>query len=193
MDLHDGLAQYLVALSLYLNQFENGEIVNESYLQLCKSIVKEALDHTRSLCYSLSPPELQNGLIPGIVSLFDRLNNLNNIKFEINIDKTIDFYKFKDEEIYNIYRIIQEFLNNSLKHSKCTKIICNIQKLTHTINIIIKDDGIGFDFGKVQMGLGLQNIEKRAKIANVEISYSSVMNEGTQIKMKLKANKILLR
>lgn len=192
MELHDGLAQYLVALSLYLNQFENGEIVNESYLQLCKSIVKEALDHTRSLCYSLSPPELQKGLIPGIESLFDRISSLNNISFEINLDKTIDFENFKEVEIYNIYRIIQEFVNNSLKHSKCTKITCTVLKINNSIKIIVKDNGIGFDSKTVQKGLGLQNIENRAKIANVEIDYSSVINSGTQLEIKLKPNKIYL-
>ena len=192
MELHDGLAQYLVALSLYLNQFENGQVVNESYLQLCKSIVKEALDHTRSLCYSLSPPELQKGLIPGIESLFDRISSLNNIGFEINLDKTVDFKNFKEVEIYNIYRIIQEFVNNSLKHSKCTNINCTVLKQNNTIKIFVKDNGIGFNSETVHKGLGLQNIENRAKIANVEIAFSSEINVGSQIEIKLKANKIYL-
>ena len=189
MELHDGLAQYLVALSLYLNQFENGQVVNESYLQVCKSIVKEALDHTRSLCYSLSPPELQKGLIPGIESLFDRISSLNNISFEINLDKTIDFENFKEVEIYNIYRIIQEFVNNSLKHSKCTKITCTLLKLNNCIKIIVQDNGKGFDSQTAQKGLGLQNIENRALIANVEINHTSIINVGTQMEIILKPNK----
>lgn len=192
MELHDGLAQYLVALSLYLNQFENGEIVDQSNLQLCKKIVKDALDQTRSLCYSLSPPELQNGLIPGIESLFDRIGSLNNIAFEINLDKSLDFKNYREVEIYNIYRIIQEFINNSLKHSKCTKIVCSVFKQNNIIKIVLSDNGIGFDYELIHKGLGLQNIENRAKIANVEIDYSSKLKSGTQIEITLKTNKIYL-
>jgi len=192
MELHDGLAQYLVALSLYLNQFENGEIIDDSTLQLCKTIIKEALDQTRSLCYSLSPPELQNGLIPGIESLFDRISSLNNISFDIKLDKEIDFNTFKEVEIYNIYRIIQEFVNNSLKHSKCSKIVCSILKQKNTIKIVLNDNGVGFDYESVQKGLGLQNIQNRAKIANVALDYTSKINVGTQIEIKLKAKKLFL-
>jgi signal transduction histidine kinase len=67
-----------------------------------------------------------------------------------------------------------------------------VLKQNNTIKIIVKDNGIGFISENIHKGLGLQNIENRAKIANVEIAFSSEINVGTQIEIKLKANKIYL-
>jgi signal transduction histidine kinase len=57
---------------------------------------------------------------------------------------------------------------------------------------VLSDNGIGFDYELIHKGLGLQNIENRAKIANVEIDYSSKLKSGTQIEITLKTNKIYL-
>lgn len=186
MELHDGLAQHLIALHLYLSQIEQETPPdNLNKIKLCQSIVSESLNQTRTLCYNLSPPELSKGIIHGLKALFDRLNSLNSIQFNLKIDKSLETEELSHIDIYNIYRIVQEFINNSLKHSKATVINCSVKNLKKekTISILIHDDGVGFDFETVKFGYGIQNMYKRAKVANVQLKLSSSIASGTVLKI----------
>jgi PAS domain S-box-containing protein len=188
MELHDGLAQQLVALNLYLTHLEN-EIPADKRerVEFCKSIVIDSLNQTRTLCYNLSPPELANGLIAGLKALFDRLNRLNGITFYLNIDDKINRKTFENVDIYNVYRILQEFINNAIKHAQCTTIRCSIE-LTNKqkkLTIIARDNGVGFDVAKVKYGFGIQNIYKRAKLASARAKLESVIGSGSALTVTL--------
>lgn len=186
MELHDGLAQHLIALHLYLSQIEQEAPVDNLFkIKLCQKIVAESLNQTRTLCYNLSPPELSKGIIFGLKALFDRMNSLNSMKFNLKIEKSLEREELNHIDIYNIYRIVQEFINNSLKHSNATDINCTVKniKKNKTISIHISDNGDGFDFDKVKFGFGIQNMYKRAKVANVELKISSDIGSGTVLKI----------
>lgn len=184
MELHDGLAQQLVALNLYLSHLEN-DLTEEqkTRVEFCKRIVLDSLNQTRTLCYNLSPPELSNGLIAGLKSLFDRMNILNGIQFKLEKDESITPEIFENIDIYNIYRIIQEFINNSMKHSHCTEIECTLTKRRNSraITIIIHDNGVGFDMETVKFGFGIQNMQKRANLAGAIIKVTSTPGKGTNL------------
>lgn len=184
MELHDGLAQQLVVLSLYLNQIED-EIPDhaKARIEICKKIVINSLNLTRTLCYDLSPPELSNGIAAGLNSLFDRLNILKLIEFKLDFGDTASLKIVEDLDIYNIYRIIQESINNSIKHSECTEIECSItaSKNREKVSILIQDNGKGYDTKKVKYGFGIQNMQKRANLANVKIKILSKVGEGSTL------------
>lgn len=191
MELHDGLAQQLVALNLYISHLEEDIPVDKrERVEICKKIVLDSLNQTRYLCYNLSPPELSNGLIAGLKALFDRLNALNGIDFVFHFDQSISNDLFESIDIYNVYRIIQEFVNNSLKHSQCTLISCNIdhRPIQKNISVTIKDNGKGFDTANVKYGFGIQNIHKRANLANAKIQMNSGIGEGCSLNINLLYN-----
>ncbi len=85
----------------------------------------------------------------------------------------------------NIYRIIQESVNNAVKYSNASNIDVNIQTSTGNIEISIVDNGIGFDKNKIEFGNGLNNIEKRALELNASVTINSERNKGAQISLNL--------
>jgi signal transduction histidine kinase len=184
MELHDGLAQYLVALNLYLGQIEESKVVDPTIYGHCKRLISDSLNQTRTLCYNLSPPELNNGWLEAIEVLFDKMNSLSTIRFSLTATKSIQ-RNIDSEQSYNIFRIIQEFISNSMKHGECTEINCHIRTRLGKIYVLVSDNGSGFDKSSIKHGFGLNNMEKRAKISGVDIEISSEINKGTFLKLAI--------
>jgi two-component system NarL family sensor kinase len=78
-----------------------------------------------------------------------------------------------------VYRIVQELLNNSIKHSKGNEILVQLSLKEPDLEIIVEDDGIGYQTDHVNKGMGLENIKSRIKYLKGEISIKSRPNEGT--------------
>lgn len=185
MELHDGLAQYLVGLNLYLNQLDLCDDFNQSVLEKCKNLIQDSIQQTRSLCYNLTPPELNNGFINALKALFDRLNCLNHITCSLVNETKFSQENLQQFDAYNVFRIIQEAINNALKYSNCSEIKCEFQHNSNKQIIRITDNGCGFDLSQIKKGLGLKNMEQRAKIAKVAYSILSEINGGTCIQLIL--------
>src|SRR5690606_9811436 len=153
-ELHDGLAQHLVAMNFYVAQLAGISEESDAIVNGCQEILKTSLDQTRAMCYNLTPPELEKGLIAGLSAMFQRLTNITPIEFIFEVDKTVkpEYLSYIDE--YGLYRIIQEFVNNSIKHSKCSVISCHFFVIEDELNIEVNDNGIGFDLNAVVKGLG---------------------------------------
>src|SRR5690606_33623400 len=103
-------------------------------------------------------------------------------EFSFNIDESVNAtHIFTSVEGMNIYRIIQEAVNNSLKYAAADKIEINISKEKNHYLIEISDNGIGFEQTAVEMGNGLNNIKKRAREIGGTIEIVSNPNKGTRI------------
>ena len=89
----------------------------------------------------------------------------------------------------NLYRTIQEAVNNAIKYANATVISVNAKQVENQLKIIIQDNGIGFDEATIQKGNGLQNMQKRIEEIGGEFHLSS-SNEGTRIEILLKNNLI---
>jgi hypothetical protein len=113
MELHDGLAQYLIGLNLYLNQLEISDDYNQFVLEKCKNLMQDSIQQTRSLCYNLTPPELNNGFINALNALFERLNGLNHVTCSLVNAMKLSQENFQQLDAYNVFRIIQEAINNA--------------------------------------------------------------------------------
>jgi len=186
MELHDGLAQHLVALKLYLSQIEENEVVEQNTLKSCFDILKISMNQTRALCYSLTPPELDHGFLLALEAMFERLKAVKAFEVQLDIHSVINDSDFIDIDKYNLYRIIQEFVNNSIKHSKGSLISCVITKKKKEIKILVKDNGNGFDMSLKSNSLGLKNIEQRAHIAKINYELISTIGSGTQLLITLR-------
>ena len=177
-ELHDNVGQLLSVARMQLNILQpqlkenQKELVNET-----GEIISKSLQEIRSLSKLLNPEMVKNiGLDEAIQLEIDRFNRLNFIKASFIIKGKSVVIDQKDEII--LFRIVQEFLSNSVKHSKTTKLeVLAIYKTKYLI-IKIQDYGVGYDKKTVKKGSGIINMKSRAKLINTNIKLKSEKDKG---------------
>jgi two-component system, sensor histidine kinase LadS len=107
----------------------------------------------------------------------------DDIEFETDIDK-LDGAFPADKEI-NVYRIIQESINNIVKHSKANHVIIRIKRATGAIEMFIQDNGKGFESSRFGKGFGLIGLAERARMLGGDFSIQSAPGQGTTINISL--------
>ena len=172
-NLHDSLGQTLVILKKQIKK-SNQESLIET--------VDFAIDELRTISRNLYPPILQKlGLGYTLEQLSKQIFDSTAIHFNLTIDK-IEPY-FSQDEVLNVYRFIQEALNNTLKHAEATEINIKLLKETKQIRIQIQDNGKGFDVSNKKTqnkSLGLQTLKHRVESLQGKLKIES-SNKGTQI------------
>lgn len=191
-EIHDGLGQMLTVAMANLESLSivNGKEEKEK-IKLTKQMISEIIQESRKISHNLSPGGLYEfGLFPVIKQLVDRINGSkkqNCVLFGSNIKGM----RFKNEVEINLYRIIQEGLQNALKHSKAKTIQIEINYFKDKLNMIIKDNGIGINLKNFEDTRrhynGIKNMEERAKIIDANLKISSQLNNGLEIQIELKA------
>jgi len=188
-DLHDSLGQQLSAIKLYLNSIKSSEeknvkIPTESFTA-CSNILDDAITNLRLICFNLLPGSLEQcGLADSISQLVFMLNNQDRVKVHFQFDDTP--VKLKKEAEISLYRIVQEFINNSLKHAEASNIRV-LLTVDDYVMLQLSDDGKGFDPGKknVFKGNGLNNMNSRIKAFKGQFKLTSIKGKGTRIYIKL--------
>lgn len=185
-DLHDSLGQDLLVI-------KNLALLNKNKDDQFEEISKTAsvaLDEVRRISYNLHPYQLDRlGLSRAISSMFGNIEAASTIKFDLRVDN-VDKLFSKEREI-NIFRIVQECVNNILKHSGASVATVSVQHIGNQIRIEIADNGKGFDFESAKeqsKGLGLKNLINRVSLINGEIHYSSTSEFATFIKIQIPVN-----
>ncbi|MFY1047016.1 sensor histidine kinase [Chryseobacterium sp. GP-SGM7] len=179
VSVHDDIGNRLNILSLWLN---NLDIEDESTSEVISNQISELIDSTRSISHSLYPVNLEKlGLILYIEEL------ITNLSAKINIELYVSS-KYNQRDLFaevQIYRIIQEFTTNVIKHSTADKIDIIIKDFQNFTGIIIFDNGQGFDYEKVKKGMGIKNIESRMKSMDAEFKWKSIINKGSRLIFKI--------
>jgi signal transduction histidine kinase len=110
----------------------------------------------------------------------------NNLSFEFSIDNSIaNTEEFASVKGMNIYRIIQEAINNSLKYADASIIKVDILKHNKSIQFKITDNGKGFNKNDIEQGNGLNNMRKRAKEIGASLDINSELGKGTEVSIDL--------
>jgi signal transduction histidine kinase len=175
-ELHDGVGPYLTSLKHYI---ENN-VVNELKKAEMKKIVDETISEIRSMSNALMPSSIDDFGIG--VTLTNYIENLSrstgiSIKYE---DLTMqENSNITDYQAINLFRISQELLNNSLKHSKAKNIRITLSEFDEFISLFYFDDGIGFDMNTVKLGSGITNIKERVDICNGKITINALPGNTT--------------
>ncbi len=186
-ELHDGLGQSMIALSLMI---ENASINKGTNTENSYSPIKKKLDEliaeVRQISGNLMPPVLTEfGLETSINQLCRNINTSTGIP--VNFDSQGQYDKIGHKTSTYLYRIAQEALTNTIKHAKAKEI--NVQLLEHpqSISLIIEDNGDGFDPHNLptETGNGIYNMRERIKILNGQIEIVSKYNEGTLINTRV--------
>ncbi|MDX2188514.1 MAG: histidine kinase [Bacteroidota bacterium] len=180
-DLHDSLGQQLSAIKFYLGtlQISENKQVNAELIQKSNEALLGAIQELRDICFNIMPNTLQTS------NLNDAISELA-LKFRVKdqleiIFKPITPFPYIDKSIeIAIYRIIQEFINNSIKHGKASIIQIELKANDNELQIYLNDNGIGFDIHDFPFrGMGLKNIESRVKSFGGKIKMDSKKNVGT--------------
>jgi len=192
LELHDSVGQKLLLIKNHLvNKIRNSEPDGSGKsLTAVSSLAGELIHEIRNIIYNLRPQHLdQLGLTTAIETMLEKVSESSDINFHINIDN-IDDLLSKGDEI-SFYRIVQECLNNIVKHSQASDAYINIKKETDSMLLEISDNGTGFntDNNTGKIGIGLTGIRERARLLGSELNISSSPGSGTVISLEYKVNK----
>jgi PAS domain S-box-containing protein len=188
-ELHDGIGQQLSAIKLYLGSIGNlnKDLTYRNILDNCSSLVGNINQEIRGICFDLMPRTLTDaGLVLATQELARQINITKTIT--IKIVEPSEKIQFTKEQELAVYRVIQEFINNSLKHSKCNTITINFSKKYKRSYIQLSDNGIGFDMDSEKnkkKGLGIFSMNNRIGAINGDMQLSSQINKGTQLQILL--------
>lgn len=192
-ELHDGLGQMLTVASANLDSINLGNVKNKedkAKIEIVTEMVNEIVQESRRISYNLSPVGLYEfGLEAVLKQLVKRINaNIESIK--IKYKSNLKKYRFSSDTEINLYRIVQEAIQNSLKHANASEIVVEINYLNDLLHLIVSDNGIGFDLKQIN-GLnkhinGIKNIEERAKIIDAKLNFKSEKSKGFRMELSMK-------
>ena len=194
-DLHDNIGAQLTFIISSVDNIKYAfDITNEKLdnkLTNISSFAKDTIVELRDTIWAMNSNEIS------FDDLEIRINNYiekakeakDQISFSFAIDPVLKTQKLTSVQGMNLYRTIQEAVNNAIKYANATVISINAKQVENQLKIIIQDNGIGFDEATIQKGNGLQNMQKRIEEIGGEFHLSS-SNEGTRIEFLLKNNLI---
>lgn len=188
-ELHDNIGQKLTLVSLYTQQmlYENKVPEVSERIDQVSQIINQSLQDLRSLSKTLTDDNISQKEIVALIQ--EEVDNTNALKkCTVNFDHNFEYLDLDFLHKNLLLRITQEFIQNSIKHSKCKNILINLTTSdTNLWRLHIKDDGTGFDLSKSSKnGIGLTNMKNRAKIIGADFSIDSMINSGTTITISFK-------
>ncbi len=183
--LHDGVAQLLYAIQIKLQTIPPNEAPKPGLLRDINDIVSEAIKDARRISFELVPAVLKDyGLEVALRSLFQRIIN-DSLKLNFIIRGMQD--RLPSQLEYTLYRIVQEMVNNIIKHAKATEATVEINQSLNRLMVRIRDNGKGFSEKKIDpmtSGIGLQSVRNRVKLLNGIMRVTSDV-EGTRVTIRL--------
>ena len=187
-EIHDNVGQKLTLASLYTKQLSIKTITNlDEKVNAISTIIDESLSELRQLSKTLTNPQLADAGLLFLLNEEARRVNASGVCF-INIDSNKKEIILPQAEKNILFRLLQEFIQNSLKHSGCRKITISFLKENDYLKITATDDGRGFDTNATSYGIGLQNMRRRAGQINATYEMNSEAGKGTSIILQLQTN-----
>jgi signal transduction histidine kinase len=187
-DLHDSVGAMLSTIRLTLHpvvKAGNGQPLDQT-----KQLLDETIETVRRISRDLLPTSLEKfGLTYAVQELCERINLAGIIDVQFT-EKGTRIELDKKREVL-VYRIVQEMVNNTIRHSKAS--LLRIQMIwTDTLHLVIQDNGEGFDYQSIKnrqsgikAGLGLYSIETRVSLLGARLDHDAVFPKGTQFTVKI--------
>ncbi len=184
-EIHDNVGQLLSIAKMQLNILQPSLTESQQQeLNETSELIGKSLQELRSLAKALNPKHFKTlGLLKAIKLELERYNRMKFIKAKLEVlGKCVPL---PDDKGIILFRIMQEFFNNTMKHSKSTELNVKLDYQPGQLLIDIRDHGVGFDYEALDktQGLGLNTMKNRAKLIGVNFNLKSIKNEGTFIKL----------
>jgi two-component system, NarL family, sensor kinase len=180
-ELHDNVNQVLTTVKLYIELCKDDRVDSNEILSKCSLLLNRTIDDIRNLSKQLSAPSL------GKINFRETLNELAtsietasqmNVNLSINMENCSEM----DNELHlTIYRIVQEQLTNIIKYAKASIVDVKLEHVKGMVQLLINDNGVGFDTSQKTNGIGLTNMRSRAAILGGNVEIESLLNKGTTV------------
>jgi signal transduction histidine kinase len=184
-DLHDELGPMLSAIKLQINHLEPEDEAENAVLEKSSKQIDGIIQRFREISYDLLPNTLvRKGFIKATHEYISKLKILHPIQIEFT---TIDF-TLKPEQEVNLYRVVQEIMQNTIKHAKANVLLINIIAKGKSIFLQTKDDGIGFNYSEKSLeakGVGLLSLQSRAQLLGGQLVVHTQPGSGTTFEIEI--------
>jgi signal transduction histidine kinase len=181
-DLHDSLGGMLSTLKLHYDglQVEHEELANDEDYHRVMQLIDEACKDVRDISRNLKPVALEKlGMTAALKDLVNKYRVKGILDISINTNN-VDGLLSKDSKLH-VYRIIQELLNNALKHAQASEIDVLVNRADDGLVIMVQDNGQGFDPNTIKKGLGLDNLQSRVNVLRGEMEVDTSISRGTAV------------
>jgi signal transduction histidine kinase/ligand-binding sensor domain-containing protein len=193
-ELHDGLGQDLLILKNRVAWLEQRLPPEREDLRRQAGEIAEAsqaaIEGARAIAYNLRPADLDRaGLTRSLRAMLDRAAAGSSLTLDRDLEE-VDGWLTPEADVV-LYRIAQELIHNVLKHARATRALVDLRRTPEGIELVVSDDGCGFDPDQVQersgpaKGLGLDSIEERVAMLRGEIRMESAPGQGTRFRITL--------
>lgn len=187
-DLHDSIGGMLSAIRVGLTTLAK-QMTDPQSMEQPKQMLDDTLSSVRSISRDLMPLTLEKfGLVHALKELCERFHATTFLP--VIFYEQGEFQGLNQKKELMIFRVAQELVNNAVKHSQATTIYVTIRG-TDKLEVIVEDDGVGFDpeaqrsLTQSAKGLGLFNIENRARLLSAKLEFDSPREKGSKITMTL--------
>lgn len=192
-ELHDDIGQKLSVARIFINKLElaKKDPAEKEELTGISQILGEAISDLRSAVNTLNPDAINRfGFTESISNELARINKTGLVQCTLNITGEHPEIFTQQQELL-LFRICQEFIQNSMKHAACTHIHININYESNSFSMELSDNGRGFNVSDNllhEKGNGLRNMINRAKILGGSLNIQSKPDSGTTVYLSLPVN-----
>jgi signal transduction histidine kinase/tetratricopeptide (TPR) repeat protein len=186
-DLHDNIGAQLTFVISSVDNLKFGNQINDTKIvnQLTKisDFTKSTIIELRDTIWAMNKNEFSfEDLRSRIFNFIEKAKSAREeVQFKFNLDNQLSDKKFTSLVGINVYRTIQEAINNAMKYAEAKNISVEVKKINSQIKIIIQDDGKGFDVESTEKGNGLHNMKKRIEDVDGKFDIDSQANKGTTV------------
>ena len=187
-ELHDGIGQNLLLIKNQAEMSLRCRVPEQAHEQLSaiKQLAVECIAEARQISRDLHPYQLDHlGLKRALDAMLEHTVQASQIHFSSKFEPVDEL--FSSDATLNLYRIVQESLNNILKHSHARHVNVQMERDIHEVQLRIEDDGAGFVLAKAgeKKGLGLKNITERVRMLGGKLTIASAPGHGTRIEVTI--------
>ncbi|MGD1944950.1 MAG: sensor histidine kinase [Croceivirga sp.] len=180
-ELHDDLGSLMATIKLH---FDNAKVSQtDPALQNAQKLLEEAYQKIRGMAHSKNSGVMSDqGLLPAIKKMAQTITETDAL--EVTIEDFGLGERMENSLELSIFRMIQELVANAIKHAEASQVTIQLTQHDDSLNIIVEDDGNGFDRSKLnkkQSGIGLASIEKRIEHLEGNFTIDSILGQGTTI------------
>jgi ligand-binding sensor domain-containing protein len=183
-DLHDELATNLSSIAMFSNIVQENPQQQSGLLERITTLAKESVDAVRDIIWTLDTKQ------ETVESLLTRLHDITvvncraknfQLKFDLPAKDILPAFYLQPETNKNLWLLLKEAVNNSCKHSGCSEILIETKYISGMLDILIRDNGNGFDRSAKTNGKGLETMKMRAKELGGKLQIDSQPGKGTEI------------
>jgi signal transduction histidine kinase len=187
-DLHDGLGGLLTTVKAHFNAIEReiANIKNMNVYEKTNQLIDEACAEVRRIAHDMVPHSLKMNGLHGVLSDIQHSVKSRGVACDVEIHH-LDESILGEQKAVMIYRIVQEVVNNAMKHANASHLLIQLIGHENGLNVMIEDNGKGFDINSLigGKGMGLKSIESRVKYLEGTLNIDSAPSQGTTINIEI--------